>query len=118
MSKALKLTRLFSTSNSKPITNNSTSMTHTDTRGSIVDNATLTHVPLSSTESPSLTTATVSWTMMSLCLSVLLSALDLTIVTPAVPAIVGMFKTAAGYISISLCEIISCGMRMKVPCWG
>ncbi|CAG7935307.1 unnamed protein product [Penicillium salamii] len=41
--------------------------------------------------------AKIALTMMSLCISVLLSALDLTIVTPAIPAISGSLKSAAGY---------------------
>jgi MFS family permease len=54
--------------------------------------------------------------MMSLCLSVLLSALDLTIVTPAIPAIVGTFKTAAGYIWVGSAYTLA--YAAITPVWG
>ncbi|RHZ45199.1 uncharacterized protein CDV56_102029 [Aspergillus thermomutatus] len=78
-----------------------------------VDNATPVHA---SAESPHLTTATIAWTMMSLCLSVLLSALDLTIVTPAIPAIAGTFKTAAGYIWVGSAYTLA--YAAITPVWG
>ncbi|PKX89873.1 MDR family MFS transporter [Aspergillus novofumigatus IBT 16806] len=95
MSKALGLARVSSTAD---------------------DNATPAPAPSSSAESPRLTTATIAWTMMSLCLSVLLSALDLTIVTPAIPAIVGTFKTAAGYIWVGSAYTLA--YAAITPVWG
>ncbi|KAL3477764.1 major facilitator superfamily domain-containing protein [Aspergillus californicus] len=67
-------------------------------------------------EPPHLTTTTVVWTMMSLCLSVLLSALDLTIVTPAIPAIVGTFKTTAGYTWVGGAYTLA--YAAITPVWG
>ncbi|KAG2027589.1 hypothetical protein GB937_000028 [Aspergillus fischeri] len=94
----------------------STSNSRTDATGSTVDNATPAPAPSSSAEAPRLTTATIAWTMMSLCLSVLLSALDLTIVTPAIPAIVGTFKTAAGYIWVGSAYTLA--YAAITPVWG
>jgi hypothetical protein len=45
--------------------------------------------------------------MMPLCLSVFLSALDLTIVTPAIPAIVSSFKSVTGYVWIGSAFILT-----------
>ncbi|GAB1211671.1 hypothetical protein ATERTT37_000795 [Aspergillus terreus] len=84
-----------------------------DTPGSTVDNDT---PASSSAESPRLTTATIALTMMSLCLSVLLSALDLTIVTPAIPAIVGTFKSAAAYIWVGSAYTLA--YAAITPVWG
>ncbi|KAL4755909.1 major facilitator superfamily domain-containing protein [Aspergillus foveolatus] len=116
MSKFLGLARLSSTSNSEPITNNNISLPRNDSPGSTSDNATPAHAPTSFAESPRPTTATIAWTMMSLCLSVFLSALDLTIVTPAVPAIVGTFKTAAGYIWVGSAYTLA--YAAIIPVWG
>ncbi|KAL4875703.1 cytochrome P450 [Aspergillus karnatakaensis] len=65
---------------------------------------------------PRLTTAAIAWTMMSLCLSVLLSALDLTIVAPAIPSIVSTFKSVSGYIWVgSAYTLAHAGIT---PVWG
>ncbi|KAL4870718.1 major facilitator superfamily domain-containing protein [Aspergillus spectabilis] len=84
---ANRINRLETTSRQAPVDN--------------VDNADPAHASPSPSEDPptgppSLTTTTIAWTMISLCLSVLLSALDLTIVTPAIPSIVSTSKTVAG----------------------
>ena len=68
------------------------------------------------TESLRLTNANIAWTMMSLCLSVLLSALDLTIVTPAIPAIVGSLKSAAGYTWVGSAYTLA--YAAITPVWG
>lgn len=60
--------------------------------------------------------ATISLTMISLCLSVLLSALDLTIVTTAVPAIVGSFHSVAGYVWVGGAYILA--YAAITPVWG
>lgn len=60
--------------------------------------------------------ATTAMTMASLCLSVLLSALDLTIVTPAIPAIVGTFKSMSGYIWVGSAFILA--NTAFTPIWG
>ncbi|OQD93368.1 hypothetical protein PENSOL_c033G10224 [Penicillium solitum] len=53
---------------------------------------------------------------MSLCLSALLSALDLTIVTPAIPAIVGSLKSAAGYTWVGSAYTLA--YAAITPVWG
>ncbi|KAJ5299273.1 cytochrome P450 [Penicillium atrosanguineum] len=68
------------------------------------------------TESPHLTNANIAWTMISLCLSVFLSALDLTIVTPAIPAIVGSLKSAAGYTWVGGAYTLA--YAAITPVWG
>ncbi|CAG8358991.1 unnamed protein product [Penicillium salamii] len=60
--------------------------------------------------------ANIALTMMSLCLSVLLSALDLTIVTPAIPAIVGSLKSAAGYTWVGGAYTLA--YAAVTPVWG
>jgi len=62
------------------------------------------------------TNANIALTMMSLCLSVLLSALDLTIVTPAIPAIVGSLKSAAGYTWVGGAYTLA--YAAVTPVWG
>ncbi|KAJ5343815.1 uncharacterized protein N7506_003639 [Penicillium brevicompactum] len=62
------------------------------------------------------TNANIALTMMSLCLSVLLSALDLTIVTPADPAIVGSLKSAAGYTWVGGAYTLA--YAAVTPVWG
>ncbi|KAI1082403.1 major facilitator superfamily-domain-containing protein [Whalleya microplaca] len=54
--------------------------------------------------------------MAPLCLSVLLSSLDITIVTPAIPTIVGSFKSATGYIWIGSSFILA--NTATTPVWG
>jgi EmrB/QacA subfamily drug resistance transporter len=54
--------------------------------------------------------------MIPLCLSVTLSALDLTIVTPAVPAIVGSFKSVQGYVWIGSAFVLA--NTASTPIWG
>lgn len=78
-------------------------------------------VPPASTTEPlsggqKLSGATIGLTMTSLCLSVMLSALDLTIVTTAVPTIVGSFKSVAGYIWIGSAFILA--YTAITPVWG
>lgn len=63
---------------------------------------------------PSLATITV--TIAPLCLSVLLSSLDLTIVTPALPAIVGSFQSSEGYIWVGSAFILA--QTAITPVWG
>ena len=63
-----------------------------------------------------LSNATIALTMMSLCLSVTLSALDLTIVTTAVPAIAGSFKSVAGYVWVGGAYILA--YAAITPVWG
>lgn len=60
--------------------------------------------------------AAITAIMTPLCLSVLLSALDLTIVTPAIPAIVNSFKSAAGYVWIGSAFILA--STAITPVWG
>ena len=60
--------------------------------------------------------ATISLTMMSLCLSVMLSALDLTIVTTAVPAIVASLHSVAGYVWVGSAYILA--YAAITPIWG
>lgn len=86
-----------------------------------VDNANVTPArapsrPEQTTESPRLINANIALTMMSLCLSVLLSALDLTIVTPAIPAIVGSLKSAAGYTWVGSAYTLA--YAAVTPVWG
>ncbi|KAH9897396.1 major facilitator superfamily domain-containing protein [Xylariomycetidae sp. FL2044] len=59
---------------------------------------------------------TVALTMVSLCLSVTLSALDLTIITPAVPAIVADLRSVSGYIWVGSAFIL--GFTAVTPLWG
>lgn len=60
--------------------------------------------------------ATVALVMVPLCLSVLLSALDLTIVTPAIPAIVAEFHSTAGYVWIGSGFVLA--STAATPVWG
>jgi MFS family permease len=54
--------------------------------------------------------------MMSLCLSCLLSALDLTIVTPAIPSIVSAFQSSSGYIWVGSAYTLA--HAAITPVWG
>ncbi|KAI0436061.1 major facilitator superfamily domain-containing protein [Xylaria telfairii] len=63
-----------------------------------------------------LSATTIALTMISLCLSVTLSALDMTIVTTAVPAIVASIHSAAGYVWIGSAFIL--GFTAVTPIWG
>lgn len=54
--------------------------------------------------------------MLPLCLSVLLTALDITIVTPAIPTIVGAFRSVTGYIWIGSAFILA--STATTPLWG
>lgn len=60
--------------------------------------------------------ATIALTMTSLCLSATLSALDMTIVTTAVPAIVASLQSVAGYIWVGSAFIL--GFTAVTPVWG
>lgn len=59
---------------------------------------------------------TITLTMTSLCLSATLSALDMTIVTTAVPAIVASLESTAGYIWVGSAFIL--GFTAVTPIWG
>ncbi|POS78406.1 hypothetical protein DHEL01_v203198 [Diaporthe helianthi] len=54
--------------------------------------------------------------MAPLCLSVLLSSLDLTIVTPAIPSIAAEFQSSSGYIWVGGAFIL--GSTAVTPVWG
>jgi MFS family permease len=54
--------------------------------------------------------------MTPLCLSVTLSSLDLTIITPAMPAIVGSFRSVSGYIWVGGAFILA--NTAITPVWG
>jgi MFS family permease len=54
--------------------------------------------------------------MTPLCFSVFLSSLDLTIVTPAIPAIVSSFKSVTGYVWIGSAFILA--STAITPVWG
>jgi MFS family permease len=124
MSKALGLARVSSSINSKNIVNNRAPLARANVPNTTVDNANANAAPArapsgsseQATESPRLSSANIAWTMMSLCLSVLLSALDLTIVTPAIPAIVGSFKSAAGYTWVGGAYTLA--YAAVTPVWG
>ncbi|KAJ5487747.1 hypothetical protein N7530_002047 [Penicillium desertorum] len=123
MSKALGLARVSSSINSKNIVNRAP-LANANVPNTTVDNANANAAPArapsgsseQATESPRLSSANIAWTMMSLCLSVLLSALDLTIVTPAIPAIVGSFKSAAGYTWVGGAYTLA--YAAVTPVWG
>lgn len=70
--------------------------------------------PIAASQGLSLTT--IALTIAPLCLSVLLSALDLTIVTPAIPAIVGSFQSSEGYIWVGSAFILA--QTAITPVWG
>lgn len=59
---------------------------------------------------------TIALTMVPLCLSVLLSALDLTIITPAIPTIVASFRSTAGYVWIGTGFVLA--TTAATPVWG
>ncbi|KAK4154478.1 vacuolar basic amino acid transporter 5 [Chaetomidium leptoderma] len=54
--------------------------------------------------------------MVPLCLSVAMSALDLTIVTPAIPAMVAAFQAESGYVWIGSAFILA--STASTPVWG
>jgi MFS family permease len=54
--------------------------------------------------------------MAPLCLSVLLSSLDITIVTPAVPAIVSSFQSTTGYVWVGGAFVLA--STAITPVWG
>lgn len=54
--------------------------------------------------------------MAPLCLSVLLSSLDLTMVTPAIPSIAAEFRSSSGYIWVGGAFIL--GSTAVTPVWG
>ncbi|GKT76865.1 efflux pump antibiotic resistance [Colletotrichum tofieldiae] len=65
---------------------------------------------------PKLSGTTIALTMTSLCLSATLSALDLTIVTTAVPNIVASLQSVSGYIWVGSAFIL--GFTAVTPIWG
>ncbi|KAH0434177.1 hypothetical protein CcaCcLH18_05501 [Colletotrichum camelliae] len=65
---------------------------------------------------PKLSGTTIALTMASLCLSVALSALDMTIVTTAIPNIVASLDSVAGYIWVGSAFIL--GFTAVTPIWG
>jgi len=60
--------------------------------------------------------AAIALTMTPLCLSVMLSSLDLTILTPAIPTIVGSFNSVSGYVWIGAAFILA--STAIAPVWG
>ena len=76
--------------------------------------------PVASRENPDspgkLSRTSVALIMMPLCLSVLLSSIDLTIVTPAIPAIVSSFQSTAGYVWIGSAFVLA--NTAVTPIWG
>ncbi|KAF1832634.1 MFS general substrate transporter [Decorospora gaudefroyi] len=63
-----------------------------------------------------LSAAAIALIMTPLCLSVLLSALDLTIITPAIPAIVSGFHSTTGYVWIGSAFILA--STASTPVWA
>lgn len=59
---------------------------------------------------------TIAMTMTPLCLSATLSALDITIATPAIPDIVASFKSVSGYVWIGTAFILA--NTAVTPVWG
>lgn len=73
--------------------------------------------PRQSSDAPGkMSGTTITLTMTSLCLSATLSALDMTIVTTAVPAIVASLESTAGYIWVGSAFIL--GFTAVTPIWG
>jgi hypothetical protein len=60
--------------------------------------------------------AAIVLTMTPLCLSVMLSSLDLTILTPAIPTIVSSFNSVSGYVWIGTAFILA--STAIAPVWG
>jgi hypothetical protein len=60
--------------------------------------------------------AAIALTMTPLCLSVMLSSLDLTILTPAIPTIVSSFNSVSGYVWIGTAFILA--STAIAPVWG
>ncbi|OQE02793.1 hypothetical protein PENVUL_c038G02662 [Penicillium vulpinum] len=122
MSKAVGLARVSSSINSKNIANDRAPLARPNVPNTTVDDANAAPAPAPSgsseqaTESSRLTSVNIAWTMMSLCLSVFLSSLDLTIVTPAIPAIVGSLKSAAGYTWVGSAYTLA--YAAVTPVWG
>lgn len=77
-------------------------------------------VPETETEHDRLASApsgtAVALIMVPLCLSVLLSSLDLTMVTPAIPSIAAEFQSSSGYIWVGGAFIL--GSTAVTPVWG
>jgi MFS family permease len=71
-------------------------------------------VPQEQGQAPSGTAAALI--MVPLCLSVTMSALDLTIVTPAIPAMVSAFQSETGYVWIGSAFILA--STASTPVWG
>lgn len=69
-----------------------------------------------STSQQKLSPTAIALVIMPLCLSVLLSALDLTIVTPAVPSIAASFQSVAGYVWIGSAFVLA--NTALTPVWG
>ncbi|KAL3488838.1 major facilitator superfamily domain-containing protein [Aspergillus germanicus] len=117
MSTTLEITEVSSSSATKDVANNRTSLTLTGADNANGAHATTTrpgkHRPK---EPPRPTSTTTALTMMSLCLSCLLSALDLTIVAPAIPTIVSTFKSASGFIWIGSAYTLA--HAAITPVWG
>ncbi|WQF76343.1 Putative major facilitator superfamily, MFS transporter superfamily [Colletotrichum destructivum] len=65
---------------------------------------------------PKLSGTTITLTMTSLCLSATLSALEMTIVTTAVPNIVASLQSVAGYVWVGSAFIL--GFTAVTPVWG
>lgn len=81
------------------------------------DDPTPVSAPRESPDSPGkLPRTSVALIMMPLCLSVFLSSVDLTIVTPAIPAIVSSFQSTAGYVWIGSAFVLA--NTAVTPIWG
>lgn len=100
--------------NTEPPSSASTPMDNGLTTGSATVQLALS--PEAPTIAQKLSGTTITLIMTPLCLSVMLSALDLTIVTPAIPAIAGSFKSVAGYIWVGSAFILA--NTAITPVWG
>ncbi|ORY71162.1 major facilitator superfamily domain-containing protein [Pseudomassariella vexata] len=65
---------------------------------------------------PKLSSTSIALIMSPLCLSVFLSSLDLTILTPAIPSIVSSFSSATGYVWIGSAFVLT--HTAVTPVWG
>ncbi|CEL10805.1 Putative MFS transporter (Fragment) [Aspergillus calidoustus] len=117
MSQTLELGRVTPSSATQDVATNHTSLILTG-----VDDANNAHATTAPPgehrpkEPPRPTSAAIALTMMSLCLSCLLSALDLTIVTPAIPSIVSAFQSSSGYIWVGSAYTLA--HAAITPVWG
>tara|TARA_R110002003_G_scaffold232_10_gene16797 strand:+ start:29626 stop:30573 length:948 start_codon:yes stop_codon:yes gene_type:complete len=124
-----KASRVSETSNIEPLRRlpravmaDDKSLRNADTSTSDVLPADLTALPPPSTATESeepikkLSATAIALIMTPLCLSVFLSALDLTIITPAIPTIVRGFHSTTGYVWIGSAFILA--STASTPVWG